>query len=258
MQAWQARHEEGGADVTELIGALGRSWFASSLLRYLSQKAPIDFFSVYDLPESGQPTLFLSASTTVDCSPDCFSRYRLGLSARDRTFDRAKALASSSVHAMNYWHESEFPQAHRAAIYSRHQIRERLSLVDESNSNRFLALNLYRYAAPDCLEVDHIDAIEAIATAVLACVQKHIEISERAFASPQIRPRESLIDLCPVLTTRELDTCVGLLLGRTYDGIAADLDLSVATVKTYRMRAFDKLGVHSRAELYAKLNRLIG
>ena len=258
MEAWRAQQNgRGAADVAMLIEAIGRTWFASTLLKYLSLKAPIDFFSVYDLPESGTPTLFLSASTSADVSPECFGRYRQGLSDRDRTFDRAKAIASSSVHAMNYWHESEFPQAHRDAIYSRHHIRERLSLVDHSNEKHFIALNLYRYASVQCLQDDHVHAIESSATQVLACVRKHIEISDGALRNPQTTPRKSLLTLCPQLTTRELDTCVGLVLGHTYDGIALDLDLSVATVKTYRARAFDKLGVSSRAELYAKLNRVL-
>jgi DNA-binding CsgD family transcriptional regulator len=44
---------------------------------------------------------------------------------------------------------------------------------------------------------------------------------------------------------------VRLLRGMTYDGIAADLGLSVPSVKTYRNRAFERLGIHFRNELFA-------
>jgi DNA-binding NarL/FixJ family response regulator len=44
-----------------------------------------------------------------------------------------------------------------------------------------------------------------------------------------------------------------LLDGLTYDGIAADLGLSVASVKTYRARAFERLGIHFRSQLFALL-----
>lgn len=59
--------------------------------------------------------------------------------------------------------------------------------------------------------------------------------------------RAALVARCPTLTVRELDVCERLLRGWTCDGIAADLRLSVTTVKTYRARAFDRMGCTSRA-----------
>jgi DNA-binding CsgD family transcriptional regulator len=58
---------------------------------------------------------------------------------------------------------------------------------------------------------------------------------------------------CPALTARELDVLERLLQGMTYDGIAADMGLGVGTVKTYRARAFARLGIHFRSELFAGL-----
>lgn len=63
--------------------------------------------------------------------------------------------------------------------------------------------------------------------------------------------RAALQARCPALTARELDVCERLLRGWTYDGIAADLGLGLATVKTYRARAFDRLGLHFKSELFA-------
>ncbi|MFN6997848.1 MAG: helix-turn-helix transcriptional regulator, partial [Aquincola tertiaricarbonis] len=56
---------------------------------------------------------------------------------------------------------------------------------------------------------------------------------------------------CPALTPRELDVLERLLQGMTYDGIAADIGLSLATVKTYRARAFERLDIHFKNELFA-------
>ena len=41
----------------------------------------------------------------------------------------------------------------------------------------------------------------------------------------------------------------------TQEGVAADLGLSLPTVKTYRNRAFARLGIHFRSELSALLLR---
>jgi len=53
------------------------------------------------------------------------------------------------------------------------------------------------------------------------------------------------------LPRREREVCDRMLRGWTYDGIAIDLGLSANTVKTYRGRAFEKLGIHHRSELFA-------
>ena len=52
--------------------------------------------------------------------------------------------------------------------------------------------------------------------------------------------------MCPRLTQRELAVCERLLRGLTFEGIAADLGVSAATAKTYRNRAFERLGIHHR------------
>ncbi|RYF71942.1 MAG: LuxR family transcriptional regulator, partial [Comamonadaceae bacterium] len=44
-----------------------------------------------------------------------------------------------------------------------------------------------------------------------------------------------------------------LLRGLTLEGIAADLDLALPTVKTYRQRAFTRLGIHFRNQLFARV-----
>lgn len=54
-----------------------------------------------------------------------------------------------------------------------------------------------------------------------------------------------------VLSERERAVCEGILSGRKAEAIAADLDIAASTVVTYRKRAYGKLGVTSRAGLFA-------
>ena len=49
----------------------------------------------------------------------------------------------------------------------------------------------------------------------------------------------------------KMDVCARLLVGMTQDGIASDF--SVPMVKTYRNRAFYRLEIHFRNELFAFL-----
>ena len=66
-------------------------------------------------------------------------------------------------------------------------------------------------------------------------------------------PRALLQRCCPQLSTRELDVLEGLLLGMSHHGIATDMGLCIGTVKTYRMRAFERLGIQFKSELYAAI-----
>jgi len=54
-----------------------------------------------------------------------------------------------------------------------------------------------------------------------------------------------------VLSERERMVCLGILSGRKAEAIAADLGVAASTVITYRKRAYAKLGVTSRAGLFA-------
>jgi DNA-binding NarL/FixJ family response regulator len=104
-----------------------------------------------------------------------------------------------------------------------------------------------------------LQAFAAAAPLLLACVQRHLELdpscssrqecADVAPAPPTLRA--ALSAHCEALTERELDVCERMLRGWSYDGIAADLGLSTATVKTYRARAFERLGLHFKSELFA-------
>ncbi len=54
-----------------------------------------------------------------------------------------------------------------------------------------------------------------------------------------------------VLSNRERDVCLGIIGGKKAEVIAGELGVSPATVVTYRKRAYEKLGVASRAGLFA-------
>jgi DNA-binding CsgD family transcriptional regulator len=59
----------------------------------------------------------------------------------------------------------------------------------------------------------------------------------------------------PGLSTREFELLRELAIGRSYKEIAARLQLSAATVRSYSRGLYGKLGVHSRGEAVAKASR---
>ncbi|SEG28426.1 helix-turn-helix transcriptional regulator [Thauera chlorobenzoica] len=239
--------------VARIVGAIGDPDFGDTVAARLHEAAAIDFWSVYRFDPETAPVMFASGSRRGrDVSADCFGRYRRGLYRQDRTFRPAERLASEGRMAMILWNEAEIPSPHRDEIYRRHGIGERLSVVGGDGGGRLLAVNLYRYQSSGAYRGKEVDTVQALGCSLLACVRKHILVQggSGAVARP-VLAIERLRSHCSSLTTRELEVCERLLRGWTYDGIAADLGLSVTSVKTYRNRAFQRLGIHFRNELFA-------
>lgn len=238
-----------------VIGAIGSATFEDDALATLNDGAlQAASWSVYQVWRDRTPVLHLSASRGIaDTTRDCFAAYRDGLYRRDCSFDRVRAARPGHA-AVLLMRAEEAPNAdHREIIYRRHRVLERLSVAALQDDGSLLALNLYHHEHQGGFAPGERRSLEGIATPLLAAVRRHVALTgERAEPAD---PRAALRERCPALTARELDVCERLLRGWSHDGIAADLGLSVATVKTYRARAFERLGLHFRSELFARFGR---
>lgn len=247
MQHWTLSPSGSPAALGRLVGGVGAPAFAEAALAGLNGAGlRAASWSVYQLWRERAPVLHLSASLGVaDTTRSCFRAYEDGLYRADRSFD-AVAPGTQGLLRM---HADEAPSAdHRDAIYRRHGVVERLSVAQRAGDASLLAVNFYRHAHQGRFDEADLAALAAAAPLVLAAVQRHLELRQPALP-PSLRQR--LLLRCAELTERELDVCERLLRGWSYDGIAADMGLSVATVKTYRARAFVRLGMHFKSELFA-------
>lgn len=238
------------AALARMVGGIGAPGFASDALQGLNEaQLQAASWAVYQLRPGRPPVLHLSASAgVVDTTRQCFAAYLDGLYARDRSFDDV-APGQAAVLRM---HADEAPtRDHRDAIYRRHGVLERLSVVHRAADESLLAINLYHHLHQGPFADGEVAGFAEVAPLLLAAVQRHLSLAEPAAAAVPPCAREALRARCPALTDRELDVCERLLRGWSYDGIAADLGLSLATVKTYRARAFDRLGMHFKSELFA-------
>lgn len=233
-----------------LIGTIGAPDFATRALAALNGSVQAASWAVYRLHAAREPVLHLAAVRGIeDTTRSCFAAYAGGLYRRDRSFDRVRAGGRAGEVEVLRMHADEAPNPdHRDAIYRRHRMLERLSVAALDDDGSLLAVNLYHHDHQGRFSAAEQDRFAAMAPLVLAAVRRHLAIAD----APPPEPRAALAAACPALTARELDVCERLLRGWSHDGIAADLGVSVATVKTYRARAFDRLGLHFRSELFAR------
>ena len=255
MQTWQVAAGDRGdgstAALTQVIGAIGGAAFGDTALAGVNAMLPAASWSVYRLSPGAAPRLHLSASLGIaDTTRDCFAVYGAGIYRDDCSFAPVHDAARAGRAAVLHMHADDAPNAaHREAIYRRHGMIERLSVAVLEDDGSLLAVNLYRHDHQRGFgDAERCGYADRLAPLLLAAVRRHL-----AFAPAAPEPvRARLARACAGLTPRELDVCERLLRGWTHDGIAADLGLGVASVKTYRARAFDRLGIHFRSELFAR------
>lgn len=255
MQIWRIAPPTGAphdvqCSLAGLIGTVGSDSFAQAALVQVNRALNAGSWAVYRVWKDRAPVLHLSSAHGVrDTTRDCFAAYLDGLYRRDCTFDAARQAP-----AMLRLKAQEIPNLdHREAIYLRHRVTERLSVAEPQADGSVLAVNLYHHEHQGSFAEGELENFQQLAPGLMASVRRHLELTEAA-ALPRpdaAQLRSALQRRHPDMPPRELDVCARLLQGLSYDGIAADLGLSVATVKTYRRRAFERMGLHFKSELFA-------
>lgn len=269
MRQWTLDNspERLGAVLADAIDLIGDPVFDKRLLERVHSVLPAASCSVYQTGSSCVPTLFLSAShgvpdTTVDCWRAYLSGpYRTDISlAHDQLALRVSTLVSHITAV-------EMPAEHRAKVYEAHGMAERVSVVEARSDGLLFAINFYRHQHQRPFQDAQISDLSSLALPLLALTRKHLALRQpmlRAAKPPGSQPArdqhtaffdKQLREGFPSLTSREREVCVALLQGLTADGIACALDISAPTVKTYRNRAFDKMGIRFRNQLFALVLR---
>jgi len=229
------------------VPALGEPGFGACLLDVMASALPVGSFSVYRT--GSRPAIFLSGSRGMpDTTRDCWRAYLSGPIRSDRTLREASAPQLRVCHIT----APEVPAEHRAKVYDAHGVMERVSVVEEEpaacDDNALFAVNFYRHTHQRPLSDAQLADFGIAGRLLMALARKHIALS-RADAANELGAR--LLARCPALTAQELNVCLRLLRGMTQEGIASDMGLALPTVKTYRNRAFNRLGIHFRSELFA-------
>ncbi len=241
-----------GHALAGMISQLGQPHFDKFLLASLHPVIPAASCAIYRTGHGLAPHLFMSASYGVaDTTRACWQAYLSGPQQSDRTL--AAAVQPSGATAVCHITAAEVPAEHRARVYEAHGVSERISVVQQDGDSLF-AVNFYRHQHQRPFSDGQLADFGAMAPALLALTQKHIAMASHAHSlqdDPVRHWHERLLQADSALTVRERDVCARLLTGMTQDGIAADLGLTLPTVKTYRNRAFARLGIHFRNELFA-------
>ena len=236
-----------GAALAGLVGTIGDRFFGQRAITQIDRFVRLNWWTVYRMFDDAPPRLHVGGCLNADdCVADSFGAYRRGLWRDDQVFAEARHRVRSGGSVMTHLHAHEMRARHRHRIYTRHKLAERLSLVHAEAGGPALAVNLYRHVESPAFSAADRDRLQSAAGVVLASVARHIEIADGAASEAS-----NGADCLAALPRREREVCERLLRGWTHEGVGADLGLGITTVKTYRDRAFERLGIHHRNELFA-------
>lgn len=266
MRNWEvtpAAEPDVQQSILALIAQVGQSTFSDAVLGQVNQLFPVGSWSVYRTWADQPPVLLFSHSyRRPDVTRKCFLAYRNGIYLEDRSFDAVRSSQQRDNLVLQHLRADEFKNpAHREMIYTRNQVCERLSVTRNEHDGSVTSVNLYSHEDHISYTDRHIGHFEALAPVLFTGIERHISLCSGALVSNCLpddaetpdasSARRFLENLNAGLPARELDVCERLLQGMTYDGIAADVQLSRPTVVTYRNRAFTRLGINFKNQLFA-------
>ncbi|MEU4236063.1 response regulator transcription factor [Actinoplanes sp. NPDC026619] len=107
------------------------------------------------------------------------------------------------------------------------------------------------YLTKDAGRAELAAAVRAVASGQATFAREIADRLVQGFTDPAPAPQPGLRERFPALTARETDVLEAITLGHNNARIAADLFLSVATVKSYINSIFAKLGARDRAHAAA-------
>ena len=146
---------------------------------------------------------------------------------------------------------------YRRVFFEEPALGDKLSVIGSMNGAVYY-LNLYRHERSGRFREEERGLITRIAPLLLAAIACHDDVAARN-ATP---PEPSLDNEASsggkgrlqLLSAREKDVCLLILSGMTEKAIARQLGVSPHTVRTYRRRAYDKLGVEDSRALFRLLS----
>ncbi|WP_179052421.1 helix-turn-helix transcriptional regulator [Pseudomonas hunanensis] len=120
-------------------------------------------------------------------------------------------------------------------------------------SGSVYGLHVLRERRQEVFSSQEIGALNGIGSSVISVLAKHVEVFgllQRSTRSWRLDEIEQLIHQQPSsLSLRERSVCARIIYGMSSTGIALDLGIGEESVKTYRKRAYLRLGIGSAYEL---------
>lgn len=239
-------HLPGGA---WLIDSVGTARFARTLFAAAHELTRTHHLSAFSFSGPSRPRILIAENS----GRSAVSR-RIAQLYADRYwhFDLANTATSKPKLCSTAWcvrtSASEITQdEYKSQCYTSVGLTNRIC-VSQRGEGQEVRLNFYNPRGRDFLESE-VNGIFRWSDIFLSLLAKHDSMTRLEERAAPGSYAERLWRLGAALPPREVEICDGILQGITSEGIALKLNVSINTVRTYRKRAYARLGISSQNEL---------
>lgn len=233
----------------QLIDHIGSDDFLSYFLAALERLCRTDYTGMFQIDESSITTLAAISHDGSDFAAERISRYTsLGLWRYDPTVQHIHRGLPSKEKSLLKINLNALSNRFREKLYT--GIVDKLVVTGVRNATSY-SISVMRAASQSQFSSNDINNLLLASGQLISILAKHCETRER-------RPNQALTSLAEIettvasaerLTPREMEVCARVLYGMCPAGIALDLNIGVETIKTYRNRAYQKIGINTQREL---------
>lgn len=240
-----------------LVDAIGGSDFTLRFMDAMRAVAGVDLCSAFRHDGVGGVTLLFATGerTPADFPLEASRAYLRDYWRSDVQILRLARMRGATPTVMRRRAVEIADPAYRESCYDRAGVTERLSILCPGPP--CLVVNGYRTACGASDSTEAFDRLERHARLLVATLRQHLRLQgTKDWPHDKALLAERLMALDCGLSAREAEVSAAIICGETQQEIARERRLALATVVTYRRRAYDKLGVRSRRALAALHERL--
>ncbi|MBV0934238.1 helix-turn-helix domain-containing protein [Marinobacterium weihaiense] len=229
--------------VLNVLEQLGTTGFYDGFLDWLQREFGIDQCMVFYCDDGQQVSTLIYKDFVRAASGKRLAEAYVGERhyLQDPNFKRLKTIATGDVEVVRFNSVSDSMGLHyRQAFFETPGFTDKTAIIRGTGHGNYY-INLYHRAPGFDRRFDDPAFNRSICALISILVSKHFELNSH------LRQEGPLA----FLSEREREVCRAVLRGKKNEVIAAELAIAVSSVITYRKRAYEKLGISSRAQLFA-------
>ncbi len=229
--------------VLKVLEQLGTTGFYDVFLDWLQSEFGVEQCMVFYCPDGQQVSTLIYKDYAREASGKRLAEAYIGERhyLQDPNFQTLKTIAAGHIETVRFHSVSGNMGLHyRKEFFEAPGFTDKISIIRGTEQGNYY-INLYRRDPGFDERFDDTSFNRRICALISVLVSKHFELN----ASLRLEGPLAF------LSEREQQVCRAVLRGKKNEAIAAELDVAVSSVITYRKRAYEKLGISSRAQLFA-------
>jgi DNA-binding CsgD family transcriptional regulator len=240
------------ARLIEAVGDPDPPALARGLLATVRHHFAVHHCTVFAYPVDAAPMMVSGASAdgsrcTVPAG-DAYVRRFWSMDGNRGIVSRATRGAAATVVVHRMAADEIADPEYRHICYAANGIGDRLCVLSAAGPQLWLGVSLYRNRSHGAFSAGETGVFHGLAPLLAqAATRHHGLLPRRGSAAERLRAAQ------PALSAREVQVLALLADGLTVDGVAAELGIKPTSVVTYRNRGYQRLGIRTRRELFARM-----